>query len=211
MTPDFPQFEALLIFVKNPRLGRVKTRLARELGDDEQALAIYRYLLRLTREATENLPCRKVLFYSDFVEERDEWSAQIFAKRTQCGADLGERMADAFRQTLHRDGIERAVIIGSDCPDLSPELLTNAFVALETHDFVLGPARDGGYYLLGMKWLEEKIFQNKRWSTATVLAETLDDLRRLGNSVHLLPVLSDVDTAADLPAEVLDQITRHQR
>lgn len=210
MTSDSSQSEALLIFVKNPRLGRVKTRIACELGD-EQALEIYRYLLRRTREATENLPCQKFLFYSDFVEANDDWSDSAFAKRVQAGADLGERMADAFRRVFADAGVSRAVIIGSDCPDLTADLLTQAFSALETHDFVVGPARDGGYYLLGMKQLEERVFHNKRWSTPTVLADTLDDLRRLGKSFHLLPVLSDVDTVADLPAEVLDQIAGHQR
>lgn len=210
MTVRTHHHQALLIFVKNPRLGRVKTRLAREIGD-EQALEIYHLLLRHTRRAAEKLPFRKFLFYSDFVEENDEWSGEIFHKQAQNGAGLGERMCNAFQRVFAEAGITRAVIIGSDCPDVSPELLTKAFLALETHDFVLGPARDGGYYLLGMRQLEEMIFQNKRWSTATVLADTLTDLRGLGKSFYLLPMLSDVDTAADLPAEMLHQITGHQR
>ncbi|MBC7892133.1 MAG: glycosyltransferase, partial [Sphingobacteriaceae bacterium] len=104
-----------------------------------------------------------------------------------------------------------AVIIGTDCPDLSADLLTNAFSALETHEFVLGPALDGGYYLLGMRVLEESLFQNKTWSTDSVLRDTLEDIRALGKTVHLLPTLSDVDTPADLPAELLNQLTGHQR
>jgi hypothetical protein len=204
------QHQALLIFAKNPRLGHVKTRLARELGD-EQALEIYHHLLRITRRAAEKVPFQKFLFYSDFVEEYDDWNGETFNKRVQDGATLGERMCNAFQRVFAEAGVSRAVIVGSDCPDLSADLLTKAFLALETHDFVLGPARDGGYYLLGMKQWEESVFQNKRWSTPTVLADTLADLRRLGRSFYLLPVLSDVDQAVDLPAEVLDQITGYQR
>lgn len=202
--------QALLIFAKNPRLGHVKTRLARDLGE-EQALHIYRHLLRLTRRAAEKVPFRKFLFYSDFVEENDDWNPETFDKRAQDGATLGERLRDAFQRVFAEESIRRAVVVGTDCPDLSPDLITKAFLALETHDFVLGPARDGGYYLLGMKALEEKIFQNKRWSTATVLSDTLADLRGLGKSFYLLPMLADVDTVRDLPAQMLDQIPGHQR
>lgn len=200
--------QALLIFIKNPRAGHVKTRIAQELGD-EKALQIYRHLLSITRRNTEGLPFRKFLFYSDFVDETDEWNPQDYEKKQQHGPTLGERMDDAFRQVFAEKGVTRAIIIGSDCPDLSGDLIENAFEALKIHDIVLGPARDGGYYLLGMKRLEAVIFQNKTWSTATVLRDTLDDLRRLQKSFFLLPVLSDVDTVTDLPAEMLDQIARN--
>jgi len=202
--------QALLIFAKNSRLGHVKTRLARELGD-EQALHIHRYLLRLTRRAVEKVPFRKILFYSNFVEENDDWNPVIFDKRGQVGADSGDRLCNAFRRVFAEEGIRRAVLIGTDCPDLSPELITKAFLALETHDFVFGPARDGGYYLLGMKELEEKIFQDKRWGTPSVLPDTLADLRGLGKTFYLLPVLSGVSSSEDLPAEMLGQITGNQR
>jgi len=202
--------QALLIFAKNPCLGHVKTRLARELGD-ETALAVYRHLLRLTREATYFLPCRIALFYSDFVDKTDDWDEQRFEKRVQSGSDLGERMSNAFREIFADGSVSQAVIIGTDCPDLSPALLAKAFFALETHDFVLGPALDGGYYLLGMKALEESVFQKKTWSTDTVLRDTRDDLQALGKSFFLLPTLRDVDTPADLPAELLGQITGHER
>lgn len=202
--------QALVIFAKNPRLGHVKTRLAREIGN-EQALHVHRHLLRLTRRAAENVPFRKFLFYSDFVEENDDWNPVTFNKRVQDGANPGERMCNAFQRVFAEAGIRRAVLVGADCPDLSPDMLTKAFLALETHDFVLGPVRDGSYCLLGMKGLEDTIFQNKRWGTPNVLTDTLADLRGLGKTFYLLPVLSGVNTAADLPAEVLDQITGNQR
>ncbi len=208
MPPPQSLHQALLIFAKNPRLGHVKTRLARELGD-EAALTIYRHLLALTRDATQFLPVRKIVCYSDFVDETDEWDQQRFEKRVQQGSDLGERMSNAFREVFADETINQAVIIGTDCPDLRSDLLTNAFTALETHDFVLGPALDGGYYLLGMKTLEESVFRNKTWSTDTVLRATLENIRALGKSFFLLPTLRDVDTPADLPAELLDQITGH--
>ncbi|MCY7350867.1 MAG: TIGR04282 family arsenosugar biosynthesis glycosyltransferase [Cytophagaceae bacterium] len=201
--------QALLVFIKNPRAGYVKTRIAQELGD-EKALRIYQLLLTSTRQTTEGLPFRKFLFYSDFVDETDEWNSPNYEKKVQHGPTLGDRMNDAFQKVLAEKGVTRAIIVGSDCPELSGSLLIKAFIALETHDFVIGPARDGGYYLLGMKQVEGKIFRNKTWSTASVLRDTLDDLGRLNKSFYLLPVLSDVDTVADLPAEMLDQITRDQ-
>lgn len=201
--------QALLIFTKNPRPDHAKTRLVRQLGT-EQALHVHRYLLRFTRLAAEKVPFRKFLFYSHFVEENDDWNPQTFNKRVQSGANPDERMCNAFRHVFAEETIRRAVLIGTDCPDVSPELLTKAFLALETHDFVLGPARDGSCYLLGMKSLEEKIFRHPRWQTPSVLPDTLADLRGLGKTFYLLPVLSGVD-ADDLPAEMLDQIAGNQR
>jgi hypothetical protein len=120
-------------------------------------------------------------------------------------------MQAAF-ELIFRDGtVERAVIIGSDCPDLTGDLILKAFIALETHEFVIGPARDGGYYLLGMRQPTPALFAGKRWSTDSVLAETLETIRQLGGRGYLLPVLSDVDEVADLPAEFLDQIPGRHR
>lgn len=205
-----PYHQALLIFVKNPVLGRVKTRLAGQIGKDA-ALAVYQKLLRATHAATVDLPVRKFLFYSDFVELADDWEPHRYHKLVQQGTDLGERMQAAFELVLSDPATERAIIIGSDCPDLSQELLLKAFIALETHEFVVGPARDGGYYLLGMRKPTAEVFKNKRWSTGTVLAETLADIRRAGYHAYLLPQLSDVDEVADLPADFLDQIPGRHR
>lgn len=185
----------LLIFCKNPRLGKVKTRLAATVGDAE-ALRIYRILLSKTREAALLVDVERRLFYSDLVETTDEWPETHFRKRAQAGHDLGERMENAFREAF-RDGASKVVIIGSDCPDLSGALLREAFQRLDEADFVLGPASDGGYYLLGMKTLEASLFRNMEWSVSTVGAETLHRIRGLGKSCFLMPVLDDVDTEED--------------
>jgi rSAM/selenodomain-associated transferase 1 len=205
-----PHRQALLVFVKNPVLGRVKTRLAAQIGD-EAALAVYRKLLDATHRATVDLPVRKYLFYADAIDTDDPWEAHRYYKLVQRGADLGARMRAAFELILGEPGIERAVLIGSDCPELDAGLIMKAFVALETHEYVIGPAKDGGYYLVGMRRMTPELFQNKRWSTDTVLADSLDDLRGTGHRVYLLPERCDVDQVEDLPADFLDQIPGRHR
>lgn len=185
----------LLIFCKNPHLGKVKTRLAATVGDAE-ALRVYRILLEKTRAAALNVEAERRLYYSDFVETGDEWPETHFHKHAQTGQDLGERMENAFRDAFS-DGGTKVVIIGSDCPDLSGTLLQGAFQRLDEADFVLGPASDGGYYLLGMKTLEASLFRDMEWSVSTVGAETLHRIGGLGKSCFLMPVLDDVDTEED--------------
>lgn len=186
---------ALLVFIRNPQLGKVKTRLARTLGEAE-ALRIYHVLLAKTRTAALGVQAERWLFYSDFIEKNDGWPEADFSKKTQTGGDLGERMEQAFR-TAFEAGAERAVIIGSDCPQLTGEMLQTAFDRLNEADFVLGPTPDGGYYLLGMKQLEPSVFHDIAWGTAIVRARTLEKIQARGLSCALLPVLPDVDTEED--------------
>lgn len=185
----------LLIFIKNPRLGAVKTRLARTLGDSE-ALRIYLILLHKTRVAALGTAVERWLFYSDAVAAGDEWPESGFRKFVQSGDDLGSRMEDAFRRAFAA-GAGRVVIIGSDCPALSAAVLGEAFRQLDSFDFVLGPASDGGYYLLGMRRLETTVFQEIAWSTASVREQTVAAMEGLGKTCFLLPELSDVDTEED--------------
>ena len=196
--------DALIIFIKNPVEGKVKTRLAKDIGN-VQALKIYNYLLAHTRNISCSIQASRLLYYADVLPEQDEWPAEDFEKLLQNGEDLGARMFDAFR-TAAKKGNSRIVIIGSDCIDLTPELINEAFNELESHDFVIGPAKDGGYYLLGMKYLEEKVFKNKQWSTYTVFNDTIADIEMMSKSVFVLPVLSDVDTIADLNKELLNLV-----
>lgn len=107
-------------------------------------------------------------------------------------------MRNAFEHVLSQPQIERAVIIGSDCPGITPELITKALVALESHDVVIGPATDGGYYLLGMKELIEEVFTDKDWSTSQLINQTSESLFALHKTCYLLPMLSDVDQVEDL-------------
>ena len=185
----------LLIFIRNPQLGKVKTRLARSLGDEE-ALRIYHILLEKTRVTALACEADRFLFYSDFVDEQDDWSPALFQKKIQRSGDLGARMESAFHQAFE-SGSQKAIIIGSDCPELTGETLQQAFDLLDSADYVLGPVPDGGYYLLGMSTLEPSVFHNIEWSTETVRAKTIEKILALGKTFALLPMLSDVDTAED--------------
>lgn len=186
--------DALLIFIKNPLAGKVKTRLAESLGK-QKALRIYQQLLRRTHDTTAVLPCTKYLYYSSFIDEQDQWSGAVFQKMLQKGEDLGLRMHRALQAALQTH--PKAVLIGSDIPELSRLHIEEAFQALETADYVLGPARDGGYYLVGMKDADSTIFEEIPWSTSQVLQLTLRQIVAEGKSYHLLPVLSDVDYPED--------------
>ncbi|WP_299005480.1 TIGR04282 family arsenosugar biosynthesis glycosyltransferase [uncultured Tenacibaculum sp.] len=184
----------LLIFTRNPELGKVKTRLAKTIGN-EAALDIYKFLLEHTKQVTQNLSCDKAVYYSVKVRENDIWNATTYQKHLQDGNDLGIRMHNAFQQAFST-GYEKVVIIGSDLPDLTSEHINKAFEKLNANDVVMGPAEDGGYYLLGMKKLHANIFQNKDWGTSTVRKDTLNDLQN--ESVHLLETLNDVDVFDDI-------------
>ena len=145
----------LIIFVKNAVKGKVKTRLAATIGD-EKALEIYQILVQHTFDITIALPVNKAVFYSDFLQE-DIWSPAFYENFVQSGTDLGERMYQAFQQGF-ATGYEQVCIIGSDCYELTEQIIQQAFEKLELTDVVIGPAEDGGYYLLGMKGLHETIF-----------------------------------------------------
>lgn len=186
--------EALLLFIKNPEKGKVKTRLAATVGE-EQALKIYLALLEHTRKVAQAVQVDRMLFYSSHVVNEDEWPNQAFQKYVQEGADLGDRMLNAFQLAFEKH--QKVVIIGSDCASLTPAILQDAFDQLDHFPFVIGPATDGGYYLLGMKAPEPALFQHMEWSTDRVLPTTLDRIRNLGKLYHLLPELSDIDFEED--------------
>ncbi|UYZ64391.1 TIGR04282 family arsenosugar biosynthesis glycosyltransferase [Hymenobacter weizhouensis] len=189
---------SLLIFARYPELGKVKTRLAAGVGEEE-ALRVYRWLLEHTRAVVGPLQeVRKTVWLAEPGPGADRTDAWLgFEQWPQPAGDLGQKMQAAFTQAF-ADGAPAAVIIGTDCPGLTTDHLRAAFTALATHDLVLGPAADGGYYLLGMKQLWPNLFELKAWSTASVRADTLADARRLGLRVHQLPQLHDIDTADDL-------------
>ncbi len=185
----------LIIFVKNPILGKAKTRLAASIGK-EKALEIYLQLLDLTRKAAVTADCSRHVFYSDEIEN-DAWDADKFNKHVQEGDSLGERMKNAFSQVFAL-GAKELIIIGSDCPQLSTEIIEDSFDILDKKDACIGPAKDGGYYLLGMKFLHSFLFEEKGWSTDSVFSDTTKDLTENNLSYGLLPQLSDVDTVDDL-------------
>ncbi len=187
--------QALIIFAKNPALGRVKTRLAQTIGD-AAAYEAYLQMLAHTRTVARQVDCDRWVYYSDFVDDKDAWSSPDFCKAVQVAGDLGHKMAEAFAD-LFRAGYERVLLVGTDILDLQPQHIHQAFRALEQHDFVLGPAVDGGYYLVGMRELQTSIFQNKTWSTPTVLSSTIEDIHQLNRTVQLVTELNDVDDEKD--------------
>jgi uncharacterized protein len=147
MASNISPTDVLLIFIKNPVKGRVKTRLAAAVGD-ERALNIYMALLEHTRQVAMACEADRWLFYSHTVEKNDGWPGDLFRKFGQEGDDLGARMENAFAAALKE--YPKAVLIGSDIASLTPEIVGEAFRQLDEFPFVVGPAIDGGYYLLGM-------------------------------------------------------------
>ena len=184
----------LLIFTRNPELGKVKTRLAKDVGD-EAALAIYKFLLDHTVAVTKNLASDKEVYYSEKIYHNDIWDPKVYTKKLQQGEDLGERMKNAFTEGF-KNGYTKIAIIGSDLFDITSEEISEAFSRLEETNFVIGPAIDGGYYLLGMRNLNTSIFENKQWGTSTVLQDTLKDLS--DESLTLLEEKNDVDHYSDI-------------
>ena len=151
----------VIIFVKNSIPGTVKTRLAKTIGD-KNACDIYDTLVDLTRKTVKNLNLDKQVYFSRSIEA-SHWDG--FEKRIQQGTDLGARMFNAFNNGFKK-GYEQIVLIGSDLPDISTDLIKKAFHNLHQNDLVFGPAQDGGYYLIGMSKLQAQVFQNKPWSTS---------------------------------------------
>ncbi|MEL6917012.1 MAG: TIGR04282 family arsenosugar biosynthesis glycosyltransferase [Bacteroidota bacterium] len=189
-----PSKNLLLIFTRNPELGKCKTRLAATIGN-QAALEVYKFLLVHTVDFTKTLHTKKVVYYSEVIWENDIWDTNFYDKKLQLGNDLGERMANAF-QSGFASGFEKIMIIGSDMYDLSTSDLENAFTALDDHDYVIGPATDGGYYLLGMKTYNPSLFAHKDWGTETVLEDTLADLHN--DTVKLMEPRNDVDLYDDI-------------
>jgi uncharacterized protein len=187
---------ALIIFVRNPDKGKVKSRLAKDIGDD-QSLAVYKYLLQYTSDIAIGCNCSRFVFYSSYVHMNDVFDDDVFTKFVQEGEDLGERMMNAFKKVFDL-GCKKVCIIGSDCYALQTEIIHEAFENLETTDIVIGPASDGGYYLLGMKQLHIELFAEKEWGTSSVLDDTAETILKLKITSSELSVLNDIDTVEDL-------------
>ena len=185
---------ALIIFIKNIEKGKVKTRLASTVGDDK-ALEIYKALLGHTRKVAQSVDAGRYLYYSSFIEKKDDWSENDFIKKIQPEGDLGERLITAFKEVFKRN--EKVVVIGSDCAQLSPEIVNQAFEKLEDYPFVIGPTFDGGYYLLGMRNFEPSLFEDIEWSTESVFTATLKKMQALQGDCYELEKLSDIDYEED--------------
>ena len=160
-----------------------------------QALKIYKTLLDHTCEIAKSISVDRYLFYNNFIGENDKWPETHFKKLLQNGPGLGEKMKNAFQQVFQAH--QKIVIIGSDCASLTKEIVNEAFEKLAKYPFVIGPAKDGGYYLLGMNQYSPEIFKNIAWSTSQVFPKTVEIIEHLSKTYYLLPVLSDIDTEED--------------
>ena len=192
--------QGVLLFIKAPDPGKVKTRLAVLLGD-RAALALYRCFVSDVLAMLARGGYRLWIFFDPPEARRrvERWLGGGHRLLPQAGDDLGERMANAFRAAF-AGGMDGALLIGSDIPDLPNAILDEGLAALAEHDAVLGPAGDGGYYLIGFKseTFLPAVFAGIPWSTPEVCARTLEILAQAGCRVHLLPRRRDVDSPADL-------------
>ncbi len=192
----------IIIFVKYPELGKVKSRLASDL-DEKIVLDIYKnFVIDLLELMNKESFIFKISFYPPETKSKfQSWLGNGFSYLPQQGNDLGEKMKNAFLATF-TEGFEKVLIIGSDSPDLKDEIFSSAFQSLDEKDAVIGPTFDGGYYLIGFK--KEKfladIFTGIEWSTETVFQKTKAIFNRYNYHVNLLQKWQDVDTYTDLKA-----------
>ena len=191
--------DCIIVFLKYPEPGRVKTRLAADIGADA-AVELYRRFVADTLATVDVLgvPVRIHFSPCDAASLVDDWLGPVYDLTPQQGIDLGERMKVAF-SAVFDEGFSRAVIIGSDSPDIPPHLYRQAFDALDGSEAVIGPATDGGYYLLGFRdsTFTPGVFDGIAWSTDRVFADTLAHLASAGRTVHRLPEWRDIDSIAD--------------
>lgn len=186
----------LIIFLKAPRLGTVKTRLAKEIGASA-ACAAYKKLVGLLIGNLRALPAVELRFSPDDASaEIQPWSHGGWMLHPQGPGDLGEKLKRAFAESFDT-GAQRVVIIGSDCPAVTAPDIELAWESLSTNDVVLGPATDGGYWLIGLRRKTPALFDNVPWSTPTVLATTMRRIEEEHLSVKLLRELRDIDERAD--------------
>ncbi len=181
---------AIITFIKNPVLGKVKTRLAKTIGD-EAALAAYKQLLNHTRSVVIQSEAKAYLFYDQQIQ-KDDFLEKDFHKKLQHPGDLGARINHAFNEVFQNNHT-KVLIIGSDCPDINPEIISEAFASLDEHDFCIGPTEDQGYYLLGMKEMQSFPFEGISWSTEKVLSQTKDKIKGQNKTCAILKELYDVD------------------
>lgn len=182
--------------MKVPQRGKVKSRLAKDIGE-AKALRVYEVLLEKCRWEIGQVDCEVDLYYHPFIVEEDIWEPHQFNKKLQAKGDLGLKMKIAFEEHF-RSNKSPAVIIGSDCYDLEAKHIEAAFEALKKHDVVFGPANDGGYYLLGMNRLIPQLFRDIPWSTDQVLKRSVEELEISRLKYFMLEELIDLDTFADL-------------
>lgn len=191
----------LILFTRYPEPGRTKTRLIPALGAKGAATLQQRMselLVARMAEFAANFPASPEIRYAGGNQQAmEDWLSSDIPCLPQGEGDLGERLHRAFAQAFAQ-GAQKVVVIGADCPRLTPALFAQAFAALEREDLVLGPAMDGGYYLIGLNRLVPGLFAEIPWGSGEVLTATLKQAQALDLSTHLLEPLADVDRPEDL-------------
>jgi rSAM/selenodomain-associated transferase 1 len=194
------QDACVLCFVKYPEKGQVKLRLIANL-DDDVVVELYRNFVLDLVSLLKKLDTQFYLCFSPLNAQKkyQEWLGSSYSYVPQEGNDLGERMKNGFCYAFTEE-FRRVILIGSDSPDLPGDFLRNAIVELQTHDMVLGPSFDGGYYLIGFRddTFLPSVFDGISWSSSSVFQETISRIKNAGRSLSLLPVWSDVDIISDL-------------
>jgi rSAM/selenodomain-associated transferase 1 len=194
--------ERLIVFTRYPEPGKTKTRLIPALGAQEAA-TLHRQmtehtLSKVTQIQSQSPLSIEVHFTGGNLALMQAWLGSNIVYRHQGPGDLGSRMTRSHQSAV-RAGIERVAIVGTDCPGLNAELILEAFQQLHSHDLVLGPAMDGGYYLIGLRCFIPALFSGINWGTAEVLQQTVHIANKLDLSVAYLTQLADVDRPEDLP------------
>ncbi|MGB7292958.1 MAG: TIGR04282 family arsenosugar biosynthesis glycosyltransferase [Thermodesulfobacteriota bacterium] len=200
----------LLIFVKYPESGKVKTRLAKNIGSESAALLYRKMAESIIYDLSKLADYRKIIFF-DPPERRNDVMRWLkfngLSFIAQEGDSLGEKMSNAFSHAFSL-GADKAVVIGTDCPQITTQTIVKAFEKLETSEVVIGPSYDGGYYLLGLKSLIPEVFHGIDWSTNIVFDQTMKRLRHNGINSECLEMLRDVDTVEDLSNDLLLKIQK---
>ncbi|MBL1213852.1 MAG: glycosyltransferase [Ignavibacteriae bacterium] len=193
------QSNGLIIFAKYPSKGRVKTRLANGIGDDNALLFYNKCAAYIFNEASKLSNIKTYLFYEQPVDEikMKEWVGQDFEFRPQLYADLGNKMCDSFKFVFNCNA-DKAVIVGTDVPDLTAQIIEKSFKLLDKNDLVISPSPDGGYNLLGMNKLHKNLFENIIWSSSEVLNKTLEIARRNNLKINIMDELMDIDNVSEL-------------
>jgi rSAM/selenodomain-associated transferase 1 len=190
----------LLIFIRLPRKGKVKTRLAQSIGE-QNATEFYQICVKSIFREIGKLPenIEKYIFFSEQPDKGEKrfLESNGFRHSVQKGEGLGQRLENALN-TVFKEGAQKTIVVASDVPDLSAQIINEAIEALDQNDIVIGPCFDGGYYLLGMKKMHHKLFSNISWSTNQVYTQTLDSAKKDKLSLHQLQTLIDIDTGMDL-------------
>ncbi len=196
------QKDTLILFIKCPDRGEVKSRLAGSIGE-ERAQTLYRFFVEDLLDTLSGQEVRLRLYFEprDAKDDVSRWLGNRYDLFPQRGGDLGEKMREAFEETFQQ-GYHRALLIGSDVPDLPADIFKEGFDALSVHDAVLGPSMDGGYYLIGFRddTFRPEIFEGMPWSANAVFQKTLEVFIALGDMVHILPPWRDIDVIEDLKA-----------